>query len=381
MTKSEVDKAAREAAWEKVESWLQAELAAFHTPRLSDIVQVGLDHGLSSRQTRLRVRRDFPSYQSTGSPKYPWPAKRTRNHVLGFYGTCAIDVAFFGKSSPELRSLGVHNREGSPVLVMIDVATRFAMAEPLGRAGKSAQGLLKATKALFARYRARYGTAPFVLLSDKERGVMSGVMAEYLESTGTKLFTYAFSRTKSLFAEGLIRLLRNSVSKLSKRFPEKRLSWVDTLQSILEGYNGRKIVLHGKKMSFAPRDLTPDNFYKYEQEIQTKIPQYSLLSFSIHPSLFKWRLPIGERVRLTKRAVSVPGIGSKWSENPLDPVVWVVRRRVVHLNVKNQLVKTVWLEEESPPGGAPPRHTQQPEAACVSLGIKARPLDALEAES
>ena len=129
----------------------------------------------------------------------------------------------------------------------------------------------------------------------------------------------------------------------------------------------RPLRMHGKTLSFAPRDITAKNFGQFEQEIRDKWPLFGMMSFTIPAQLFEWKHPLGSRVNLIKKSISVPGLGSKLSEYPLDDVVWIIKRRAVYLNLKNQLVKTVFLEMEhawQAPTGMPTT-TQQPENACV----------------
>ena len=132
-----------ESAWAIVAEWVGKELALFKTPRLIDVTRVAKAQGLSSKKAVFMLKKTFPAYQSTGRPKFPWPVKQYRNQIFSFYGTVAVDLAFFSKQAFELKALGISKAEYSPALVMIDVATRFAIVEILGYQGKTAKNSTK----------------------------------------------------------------------------------------------------------------------------------------------------------------------------------------------------------------------------------------------
>ena len=352
---------------EKLDSWLQEQLDNFQTPRQRDIFEVGKSLGLSRRLVLKHLKRQNEAYQTTGRPQAPWPQKVHRNHLVHFYGTVSVDLAFFGKRSQILSSLGISKTAMGPTFVMIDMGTHYAIVKPMGPKGKSAKNTLRVMKWAFQRYKNQFEIYPHTLCSDNEKAIVSSELRAYFESTFTKLYLYKFSRTKALFAENLIRNLRSSISILKKYHKKKKLSWPALVERIVKGYNNRRLVLFGKKMSFTPRQITPQNFNEFKRELRNKFEGYSFSSFSIHPSLFKWKHPIGTRVFLPKRAVQVPGFSDKLSANPLVDTIFVIVRRVVQLNVKQQLVQTVILKEESPPIGRDPILLQKPETICIPV--------------
>lgn len=360
-----------------MDAWLREQLRAFRTPRLSDALRVARERdGVSKKRALAYIKDNFPAYGETGRPSFPWPPKKSRTYAVHFYGTVSIDLAFFGRRQNKLlRELDLPNKtENAPALIMVDMATRYMIAEPLGPRGKSTAGVLAGLRKAFDKYRQHYGTFPFTVCSDLEKAVFSKEVRTYLDECGTTLFGYQFSRTKSLFAENAIRLLRTSFRQLaihhdssSNNSSKKAISWTSMLQSVVDQYNERKIIHHGKRLSFAPRDVTRDTFAAYKREIRNKLPGYSLMNFAIHPALFDWKHRVGERVWLKQRAVKVPGLGSKWSETPFVPnATFTIRGRSVHLNVRQQLVKTYVLEGE-PGTTASGIVTRQPVEACVAV--------------
>ena len=354
--------AKEELAWSKVREWIKKQLELFLTPRQLEITRLAKKLGLVRSKAINLLKRDFPSYQSTGRPQFPWPVKKYRNQVFSFYGTVAVDLAFFSKQAFELRGLGVNRRENNPALVMIDVATRFCIVEVL-RKGKSAKSIASGLERAFEKYRAQMGIYPKLVLSDQEAGIKSRIIGEYFSQTNTRLQTFTNSRKKSYMAENMIRILRGSLAILKKYHSKRKMSWLSLIDSVVENHNAKKIVMYKKRLSFAPRDITPKTFAKYQQEIYEKIPGSGMIPFAIAPQLFKWKLPLQTRVNLIKKAISVPGIGTKASEQPLDDAVWIIKKRLVHVNVQRQVVKTLLLEKENDPDAK----TQQPENAVVPV--------------
>ena len=353
----------------KLDAWLQEQLDNFQTPRQRDIIEVGKSLGLSRRLVLRHLKNQNEAYQTTGRPQAPWPQKIHRNHLVHFYGTVSVDLAFFGKRSNILSSLGISKTEMGPTFVMIDMGTHFAVVKAMGPKGKSAKNTLRVMKWAFQEYKKQFKIYPHTLCSDNEKAIVSSELKSYFQSTFTKLYIYKFSRTKALFAENLIRNLRSSISILKKHHKRKKISWPTIIERIVKGYNNRPLTLFGKKMSFTPRQITPETFNEFKAELRNKFEGYSFSSFSIHPSLFKWRLPIGTRVFLPKRAVQVPGFNDKLSANPLSDTIFVIVRRVVQLNVKQQLIQTVILREESPPIGRDPILLQKQESICIPVDM------------
>lgn len=363
-SKDKEEKQKMEKGEEQLMAFIASNLDAFNTPRLSDIVAEGKKWGLSAKKSKSIARIHFEAYRDVARrPSFPWPAKKHRNYLAHFYGTLYVDLAFFGKRATELNRLGaVSKTEMNPALVAVDGVTHYAMAEALGPGGKSTKSVVSAMSKVFEKYKEQYNTYPFVLCSDKEKAIMSKEMKSFLDSKGTKLFAYAFSRTKALFAENLIRNLRSSMAMLRKRHGEGKFKWTIYLPKLIRAYNSRPLVHYGKKLSFSPDEITNETFDDYKNEIRKKIKIYSMASFSIYPGLFKWKHPLNSRVRLKRRAVEVPGIGSKWSQSPLvENSTFLVKRRVVHLNAKNELIKTLILQDEENSEVT----THQPESACV----------------
>ena len=353
----------RKKKLEALRAWLQGELDAFRTPRQSDVIQQAKALRLRSPATVIEwLKREFPAYQAVSRPKYEFPAKIHRNQLPSFYGIVSVDLAFFGKQSRILQNLGITKTELGPALIMTDMSTRFAIVEAMGPQGKSAPSLLAALKRAFAKYKAQYKIEPTCIVADKEKALQSNLVQSYLKSVGTKTQFLEMSRKKSNAAENLIRNLRASISLLKKTHRDKKFTWVSVIDPIVDGYNRRKITYLGKQLSFRPIDITPQTFGAYLAQVQSKFKYYSMAQFPLSPDLLRWKFPIGTRVRLIKKAVAVPGLGTKASEDPLEEDVWIIVKRAVNLNLKNQVVPTVFLQLE---GGK--KTTRQSERACVPV--------------
>ena len=345
-----------ENAWKTVSSWVSSLVAKFNFPRQSDVIEFGKRYKLSARKTKFLLTRDFKEYSTGERPTFPTPRKHSRSYLNYNLSTVCCDLAFFGHKSPELGKIGATPKiEQSPCLIFVVVATRWLVAIPLGHGGKSAKSLVRALQKSFDAYREQYGVYPKRLLWDDEKAMSSAIVKQFLREKNCKLFTYKFSRTKSAFAENCIRILR---AQLRKAFKASRGEgkWHQLLPDIVKGYNSRPLVMHGKKLSFAPRDISRKNFGKFLAQLEQKFQFYNFLSFTIDVSLFKdhFRYPIGSRVVLKKRAISLPGLGAKLSETPLlDKVVWQIVGRAVYISKAGGVIPVVYLESEE----VPPRVT------------------------
>lgn len=335
--------------WTSVREWLEGELALSKTPRQADIIDYAKRQlGVSARKTRKWLYQTFPSYYEASSrPTFPIPRKVTQTYLRAPIDTLSSDIAFFGKRNTELKNLGVSKVAFNGTLVSICPATRFLITVNLGAGGKSGKSLRKALATTFEKYEKQFpGYRVRTLLFDQEKSLMSKVVQEFLAEKRCKLFLYKHSRTKALFSENVIRNLRSSLSLLRHHKNMKKLTWHKQLDAIVESYNNRPLIIHGKRLSFTPASITPDNFHEFRQELRNKFEKFSFLSFSVDPALFKWKFPIGSRVRIKTRATTVPGLDAKLSENPIKQQIWIVKRRVVYPTLKNAFVKMVFLKAE-----------------------------------
>ena len=111
------------------------------------------------------------------------------------------------------------------------------------------------------------------------------------------------------------------------------LKWYNLLEKAVESYNNSPIVMYRVPMSKTPNEINHKNFAAFRLEVERKFGQYSILSLGIDPKLFKFKIPIGARVKIKRRAIQAPGIGRKLklSEQPLTNTVWKVNRHAVYL--------------------------------------------------
>ena len=351
----------KEEARSALRDWVESQLMVFSTPRHIDIQEKGSELGLTKAESIRYIKSQFPAIAETGRPKFALPRHNYRTYVKSFYHTVACDVAFFGRQSQALRNLQISQTERNGCFVMKVLGSQFAIAEPLGPKGKSAEGLTKALRVCFERYKAQFDIYPMTLLMDDEKGMSSKQVSEFLKEKNTKLFIYKFSRKKSLMAENLIRNMRQSFATLRKKPSLNANSWVKMLPKVVKSYNERPLIIYGKKIPMSPKEITPENWHKFQNILNKTFKFYSIVSFSLDPKLFKYKFPIGSRVYIKKRAIQLPSLGDKWSENPLDRSrIWIVKKRAAHISKQRKVVKTVFLKSEN--DGAV---TQQEEEALV----------------
>ena len=172
---------------------------------------------------------------------------------------------------------------------------------------------------------------------------------DFLSDGGIKLFTYKFSLNKSLIAEGTIRLIRESLGNLRRQHGDAAIKWHRVLPNIIDEINSRPITIDGKRMTFAPKDITADNFHQFQNELNEKLDYYSIMGYNIDTSILKYRYPLQTRVKIKKRALIPSGSFTKFSQAPLDDVVWIIIRRGAHLTKRLDILKTVFIAQEMDP--------------------------------
>ena len=177
--------------------WVESQLRALSTPRLGDSGDKGKELGLTKAESIRYIKMQFPAIASTGRPKFTLPRNNYRTYIKSFYHTVACDVAFFGRQSQLLRELNISQTERNGCFIMKVLGSQYAIAEPLGPKGKSADGLVRALNICFERYKLHFNIYPTTLLMDDERGMSSRKVSDFLKEKNTKLFIYKFSRKKS----------------------------------------------------------------------------------------------------------------------------------------------------------------------------------------
>lgn len=327
--------------WSEVKSWLDNQLDNMMVPRRLDVVNYARKINGASRPTTITwLEKEYPSYRDRSTrPVFKTPRKVYRSYFNAWYTTVAADLCFFGPSGNLLREINVRKIETEPVLIAITIATRKMFAIPL-RGGKTAKSLVRALSIFFDQFYDTFNETPKRILFDQEKAMASMAVTAFLVSNNCKVHFYKFSKNKSVFAENAIRLLRTKMAVLRDYHgvePDEsiptNLKWYNLLEKAVESYNNSPIVMYRVPMSKTPNEINHKNFAAFRLEVERKFGQYSILSLGIDPKLFKFKIPIGARVKIKRRAIQAPGIGRKWklSEQPLTNTVWKVNRHAVYL--------------------------------------------------
>ena len=348
--------------WTRIKEWLDQNLRENKVPRQIDIVDYAkqISNSKLNRAETIRwLKLNYPSYRDHNTrPNFKIPRRAQRMYMFSWYTTLAADLCFLGPRGTLLREIGTSKKEFEPLLVAITLATKKLFVVPMGKGGKSSKAMVKALTVLFSQFEKTFNETPKRILFDQEKAMQSASVTAFLTQNQCKVFFYKYSRSKSVFAEASIRSLRSQLAVLRARrgidasgkgpIP-KGLRWHDLIFDIVKGHNERPIYIYGKKMSMTPNQVNEKIFLKFRREVEEKFANFNIVSIAIDPSLFKknFKIPLGSRVKIKRRAIELPGLAQKFSEKPLTDSVWIVKKRAVYLSKNWKVILVCIVEEET----------------------------------
>jgi transposase InsO family protein len=148
----------------------------------------------------------------------------------------------------DMSNVSKYNSGVRCLLVVIDSFSCYCWALPL--VNKKPSTVIAAFKKVFKE------RTPYSLYTDNGVEFKSKLTKAFLKKEGIHFYTAHNSETKASIAERVIRTLK---TKIYKHFSAKNTrSYLDTLPSILRGYNRRK----HRSIEMAPADVTFDNAEK-----------------------------------------------------------------------------------------------------------------------
>jgi hypothetical protein len=323
--------------WIELRTWLRHQLAAFSTPRVSDIVLQGKRLGLRAKQVRALLQANVPEYRITTSKIYQ-SEKRSRIYNTRELGVLACDISFFGKIQPELARLGVAYK--AACLVARDILNRYVYAVPL-RAGRSKESIRDAFLELFDSHSRTRDYPIRAILFDRESGVNSLLVKAMLASKRISLHLYEYSKVKSAMAEGLIKQLRASFERI--RLSGSDREWHQMIRFVVEAMNAQKLVVNGKQMSFSANDITKKTLGKFLTELEKLNPVYLFSHYSIDTDMLDFKFEEGAYVALKQKALSTD-VHEKRSEIAVDSEEWIVVRKVAYFSMRMNIVLSYVIE-------------------------------------
>lgn len=313
----------KEADVEQLTEWIKNRLSLGTVPRTQDIVDYSVRSNLGlSRREVTRVVRLYPAYHfSSHQQREPRSSRKDRLIVTNDLGTLHVDIGFF----PVVREYETPKTFRHGFLVAKDVLSRYTYVELVG-GERTADRLIRVFERIFRRHADVHPDYPIrKIQSDKEPGMKGPAMKDFLASYNIERHLFAVSRSKAKFAEGAIRLIRKKVEILTREDPKVR--WWQILPKVEADLNSEEIIVEGKKMGYAPRDIDASNVADFVRRLQKKVPAYYFSQFRIPSQLVKFKFEVGDVVRPKTLLASSQVVGVKRSQVNLEPLRFEVVAR------------------------------------------------------
>lgn len=322
--------------------WISERLRYSDVPRLVDVADYAKFKKLNLNKKHVRqVLLVHPAYKmNMRQQRAPGRARMYRPVVVNNLGHLHGDIGYFTTN----RRYETPKSFRNGYLVVKDVMSRYINVTILNK-DKSSESIMRAFDRLLAQHYARLPNVPIQSISfDRETSVMSKKVQEYLAKKGISFHAFQMSSSKAKFAEGAIRQIRERMASLMARNVPKDRWWnqIDICANIL---NGEKIMVNGKKLNFAPRDVTLENFDKFKQELYKAVPAYFYAQFDLAPNLVQFKYTVGTLVRAKLVATSSATVGEKRSEQSVTTEMFVIKQQVPYVTRNMKVGKAYKCKE------------------------------------
>lgn len=322
----------RKKQLDKLMEWVENRLSLGDVPRFQDVVDYAhMEKGFKnlSRHYIVQRLRLHPTYQMSSRQQRPrHRAGKNRPIIVKSAGNLHCDLGFFARKREY--ETPVTYRAG--FLVAKDILTRFIYVTTLNKA-KSARALISAFKIVMEKFgKQNDGKNVEHVSFDQEPAIMGHQFQEFLREHFIRFHPFQYTSSKSKLAENGIRLLRTMIARLQTlpKFEHKR--WWSLLQVAADALNSQKIVVKGKKLSYAPADINASNLQDFMRELKRADPMAEFSQYEIAPQFVQFAFQVGDVVRPKSIVTSSAAIGQKRSEVSLDAERFVVERRVAYVN-------------------------------------------------
>lgn len=244
-------------------------------------------------------------------------------------GTVQIDWAQFKKN------LRVKNRQCTGFILGVDVHTHFLMIYPT--VSRAQQHWLAAVDSFVERY--PYFTRG---VSDRETALDNKTFRREVLQKYNITWSYIHLRNKAYSSETYIRHVKTWLTLGMKWLNTN--NWVDLVPVIADYYNSNPI----KNTSFAPRDITPNNFETYIEEKyndNTLVESYNTNQINYPDSFIGdlYKFDIGDLVRIRVDVIPKVTTFSKRSvEGSYSKDVYVVFKRAFTYVIKHSQYEPIY---------------------------------------
>jgi hypothetical protein len=341
---------------EKVLGWVTERLHLGDVPRVTDVVDYAhntLGLKFLTRKMIAEALRLHPAYEiNSTQQRQRGRSRKYRPIVVNNRGSLHADIAFVSKS----RNYEIPKSFRAGFLVARDVLTRYTFIIPLQK-DRTASSMIKAFTELLDRHGKLLGVDNSDLKShgvssisfDKETSVMSKSVQAFLAERGVRFFSFKLSSSKSKVAEGAIKIIRTTIARLrraNKDSEKKGLSYWQWLYSQCEEYlNSRPVVVSGKNLRFAPKDLySDDNLKLFLKRLHKAVPAFYFSQFDVSPRLVDFLYPVGTLVRAKLIVTSSQVLGNKTSEQSLTDEVFEIKDQFAYVTRAHTVGKSYVCE-------------------------------------
>jgi len=307
-----------------LQNWMDTQLRMGSVPRMMDVVEYA-SRAFKNVLTLEQVKRAFrlhPSYNlNTHQQRERLGSRKDRPILTNTLGMLHADLGFF----PVTRDYETPKTFRYGFMVARDILSRYTYIDLL-KAEKSAATLVRSLRRLLLMHKQAHHDYPIVSIAfDKETGMRSELVREFLKEQNIRLVFFKESRSKAKMAENAIRLIRTKVSRLMRDLPARR--WWSILGLVARDLNSQEILVGGKRTGFAPRDVNSSNVRQFVRRLQKAAPSRFFSQFRIAPELIKYRFKPGDIVRPKSIVVSSQVLGVKRSQVNLGPQTYEIISR------------------------------------------------------
>lgn len=305
-------------------AWVTDRIRRGEVPRFSDAVEYARQTGLGlSRRSIVQSLRLHPAYlmDSRQARKHNRSGK-SRPIISRSLGSLHGDLGFY--TAKQDHDVPKTFRAG--FLVCRDLLSKELYVEIL-QGDRTAPTMINALSKIFARFAADHGGSRVTSLAfDQERSVMGHQVQKFLKDNDVVFRAFSNSSSKSKMAENAIRLIREEVQRIKDSQLQKEVRWWHLIQPAVDSLNAKPIVVNGKLLPFAPRDVQTHNSAELIRLIQKADPFHYFTQFEIDTSLLKFKFKIGDIVRAKLITTLSAVLGIKRSEVTLEKIPFVVEK-------------------------------------------------------
>ena len=314
---------------EKVlENFIEDSLRYGRVLRLSDVRSYATEKHLDIKLKRIKEILNLKNEYMMNRPQQRQPKrdKKYRPIVVNDLGHWHSDIGFFA----------INKRYPTPLtfragyLVAKDVLSRYIYATPLLK-NRTADSIVRAFKILMKHHAETFPGVVIKSISfDKETSVVGKKVQKFLADQSIAFHAFQLSDSKAKHAENAIKQIRATTEVLLRR-NNKKDRWWNLLPTVLDTLNSRPVVVNGKSLGFAPRDVNSKTLEEFKKKLFKVAPSYYWAQYSLAPDWVSWKYEVGTVVRAKLIAVSSAVIGNKRSEVNLTDDLFVIREKVPYV--------------------------------------------------